>query len=209
MSVAPQHLSSRNKSQIQSSVGVCNKCVCITASMKRTTAVKGHKQPGHCRARSICCPKNFAIQEGMEHMGGSAVPLPAAVPCLQLSGHLKFKSFSPRLFSPPSPAAHTDPGAAGPPGTHGLAGGQTPPAHPQHFGLSPHHQHRGQAALPHGSHGLLLHHVLRGGKSACVFPPCQCQEQGGLHGGERGCHQVTTRIPNWIHLPPRAVLSIL
>lgn len=207
MLVAPQRLSSVDKSQIQSSLGVCNKRMCITASIKQTAVVEGHKQLGHCRAWSICCPKNFAIQEGMECKGGSAVPQPAAVPCLQLSGHLKFKAFSPRLFSPPSPAAHTDPGAAALSGTHGLTGGQTPPAHPQHFGLSPHHQHRGQAALPHGSHGLLLHHVLRGGKSACVFPPSRCQEQGGVHGGERGCHQVTTRIPNFSYLPPCAVLS--
>lgn len=53
---------------------------------------------------------------------------------------------------PPSPA-------------HGDSSGQTAPADPQQPGLPSHHQHRCQETIPHGGHGLSLHHVLRGGES--------------------------------------------
>lgn len=48
---------------------------------------------------------------------------------------------------------------------HGDARGETSPADPQQPGLPPHRQHRCQAAVPHGGHGLPLHHVLCGGES--------------------------------------------
>lgn len=63
---------------------------------------------------------------------------------------------------------------------HGDARSETAPAHPQQPGPPAHRQHRCQAKVPHGGHGLPLYHVLRGGKSGtlsqrrrrgAVYPP--------------------------------------
>lgn len=71
----------------------------------------------------------------------------------------------PGLGSPVSQAALGSRSCSPP---NGLFSCQVPPAHRQQPGLPPHRQHRSQEAVPHGGHGLLLHHVLCLGKSS--FP---------------------------------------
>lgn len=68
-------------------------------------------------------------------------------------------------WGPGRPAPSRPPQPAPSSLAHGDARGETAPAHPQQPGLPPHRQHRRQAAVPHGGHGLPLHHVLRGSKS--------------------------------------------